>query len=994
MKKSYSNIGSMSLVCMLTIVCGSARAQTKTISGKVTAENLPLSGVIVSQQDSDQSSVTNESGVYHLSISGDHPVIVFRHSDYAEQVVAVDKRSVVDVVFSQKVKGIEEVILNAGYYKVKDRERTGSISKVSAKEIGNQPVTNVLASAQGRMSGVSITQNSGTPGSGFEVQIRGKNSLRPEGNYPLYIIDGVPLNSQSNALTSLSAGILSKGEASPLNSINPNDIESFEVLKDADATAIYGSRGANGVVIITTKKGNVRKASLELTMSTTVSKVNRFIEMANTAQYLQLRKDAYRNDNISSYPVTAYDVNGKWDQSRDSDWYKTFIGNTFISQQQQISYSVGNANNQYYLGMHHQEQGSAFGNGMGYKRSGFNLSNTYSSDNRKLKISPVIYYTVQDNNLNDADLTRQILLAPDAPALYGTNGLLNWEGNTFANPLAKLENKYRSKVKTFSSNVNADYQLFEEWSLKLNAGYTLTEQNESRINPSTAFNPSTGANSSSSVCYDGAVVRDSWIVEPQIHWNKRWNSHKLSALAGLTVEERKEQILRLQGSDFSSNDLIGNLSNAKVQKVLEDNEVQYRYNAFFGRFNYDYAGRYILNLTARRDGSSRFGPHKRFANFGAVGAAWIFTRESFLSDSSWLSFGKIRGSLGTAGSDLIGDYQFMNTYTTTTQMYDGVPGIYPSRLFNPNFSWEKTTKMEGALELGLLKNKVNLTIAYYRNRSSNQLVGLALPATTGFASVQSNFPAKVQNTGLEGEINISLLRRKEFNWTIAANITAPRTKLLEFDHLESTSYATMYEVGRSMNIKKVYEFKGVNPETGLYEFTDMNGDGKIDLGDKTKVVDIGIKYFGGLNSQMTYKNWSFAFLIQAVKQRQYNLDYSLSLLGIMSNVPTYMLDYWTPENKDARYQRPSTGANSNVSRTHSQYQGSDAVIVDASFIRLNNVQVGYRLPLKNSFINDITVQAQVQNLVTITQYKGLDPEVAGFYLPTLKSYSLSVLLKF
>ena len=388
MKKNFCSLSHLQLAFGFTLlVSGVAIGQMRTITGTVTENSHPVKGVSVFQEGSEEVAVTNAAGVYRVQVSGENPVIIYRHPDYPERKITLGSRITVNISLG-KEKEIEEVVLNAGYYKVKDKERTGSIAKISAKDIENQPVTNVLASAQGRMAGVSITQNSGTAGGGFDVQIRGKNSLRPEGNYPLYIVDGVPLNSQSNALTSLSAGILSKGEASPLNAINPNDIESMEVLKDADATAIYGSRGANGVVIITTKKGSFRKASLEFTMSTTISKVNQFIEMANTSQYLQLRKDAFKNDNISAYPVTAYDVNGKWDQSRETDWYKTFIGNTFLSQQQQLSYSGGNSQNQYHLGIHHQEQGTAFGNGMGYKRSGFNLSNTYSSEDRKLKIGP------------------------------------------------------------------------------------------------------------------------------------------------------------------------------------------------------------------------------------------------------------------------------------------------------------------------------------------------------------------------------------------------------------------------------------------------------------------------------------------------------------------------------------------------------------------------------------------------------------------------------
>ncbi|SHK68888.1 SusC/RagA family TonB-linked outer membrane protein [Epilithonimonas mollis] len=997
MKKSYSNIGSIGLVFMFTAICGNIKAQTKTVTGTVTVggNQSPLSGVVVSQEGSDQVTLTNSKGIYQLEITGENPSIIFRHPEYEEKKIAFDGRTIVNLKLDRKEQSIEEVVVNAGYYKVRDKERTGSIARVSAKEIENQPVTNVLASAQGRMSGVAITQNSGTAGGGFDIQIRGKNSLRFDGNYPLIIVDGVPLNAQSNSLSTLSNNILSKGESSPLNSINPNDIESMEVLKDADATAIYGSRGANGVVIVTTKKGKKGKSLVEFSAITSVSRTNKLVGMANTEQYLQLRRDAYANDGITTYPVTAYDINGKWDHSRNTDWYREFIGKTFMSQQQQLAYSGGSENVQYYLGLSNLEQGSAFGHGLKYKRSGFNFSTVITSPDKKFKISPTIFYTKENNDQTDADLTRQILLAPDAPMLYQPDGSLNWEGNTFTNPLAKLENKYLNAIRSLVTNVNASYEISDHWALKLNAGYTQTQQNESRINPSSAYNPSLGYTSSISARYEGLVSKTSWIIEPQLHWNTKWNNHSFSAFLGSTFEDRKNDIVRLQASDFTSNEFIDNLSNAKVQKIVEDTNIDYRYTAFFGRFNYNYSGKYIFNLTGRRDGSSRFGPDKRFANFGAVGAAWLFSEERlFKQNLKWLSFGKLRASLGTSGSDLIGDYQYLNTYTTTSQAYDGTIGIYPSRLFNPDFSWEKTTKLEYALELGFLKDRINLSVGWFRNRSSNQLVGIPLPATTGFATIQSNFSAKVQNSGTETDLSISIVRGQHVKWRMTGNWTLPKSKLLEYDNLQSSSYSSTYEVGKSLNIKKVYELKGVNPTTGLFEFSDLNGDGKIDSNDRTKVVDIGIKYFGGIGSQVSYKNWSLDFLFQFVKQRQFNLDYSLPLLGSMSNVPTYMLDYWTPENPDARFQRPSTGANTNASRAFAQYQASDAVIVDASFIRLNNLQIGYKVPLSGTWINDLTLQVHAQNLVTFTKYKGIDPEVQGLFLPLAKTFAFSANIKF
>ncbi|MCL1689428.1 SusC/RagA family TonB-linked outer membrane protein [Elizabethkingia anophelis] len=991
MKKNFCR-GHLSLVFTISAAM-MAYAQTLAVTGNISGQNGSLSGVIVRQEGKSFVTTTNDKGQFSLSVEGDNPVLIFEHPDYLTKKEALRNRTTLLIRLSNGVKHIEEVVLNAGYYKVKDKERTGSIAKVTAKEIENQPVTNVLSAVQGRVSGVNITSNGGLAGGGLDIQIRGKNSLRSDGNYPLIIVDGIPLNTFTNSLSTLSSGILSKGESSPLNAINPDDIESFEILKDADATAIYGSRGANGVILITTKKGKNKKTAVELSLTTSVSKTNNLLKLAGTEGYLQMRKDAYKNDGIINYPVSAYDVNGTWDQKRYTNWYKTFIGRTFLSQQRQLSLSGGNGQTQFLVGLHHQDQSTAFGHDLGYKRYGFNINVTHVSSDKKFRISPTIYYTIQNNNLSEKDLTTQIVLSPNAPALYDSSGKLNWENNTFDNPLSKLENKYTSKINTFSAGVNAEYELLSHLTFKVNSGYTITHQKEIRTNPSSAYNPSLGYGSNYSVIYTGNVVRESWITEPQLSWEKKWNKHSLSALIGTTFEEKKDQILRLQGSDFASNELLYNFSSAKVQKVNEDTEIKYRYMALYSRLNYNYSGKYIINLTARRDGSSRFGPHNRFANFGAIGIAWLFSKEAFFKNSSYLSFGKLRGSYGVAGSDLIGDYQYLNTYSTNSLSYDGVTGLYPSRLYNPDFSWEKTRKLEAALELGFFKDRINFSLSWYRNISSNQLVGIPLPATTGFLSIQNNFPAKVENTGTELDFSATLIKNALSKWNLSANLSTPINKLLAYDNIESSAYANTYVVGKSMNIRKVYELKGVNPVTGVYEFTDFNGDGKIDSNDRGKWVDIGVKYFGGISNRFDYKNLSLSFLIQFVKQRSYSLDYSLGMVGNMKNIPEYMLDYWTPENPNAKYQRPSTGSNTNAVRAFSLYQSSDAVIVDASYIRLNNVQLAYRIPLGGNSTS-LTLILQGQNLWTITGYKGLDPEVQGLYLPSLKTYSLTASLKF
>lgn len=993
MKKKFCRPAGIALAFLLSGVYTSVHAQSRTVTGTVNDGSRPLSGVTVSQEGSSELTTTTTSGTFLLRVTGENPVLVFRHPEYGERKITANGQTTFAVSLTEKVNTIQEVVLNAGYYDVKARESTGSIAKVTAKEIKNQPVNNVLQAVQGRMAGVNITNNTGNAGGGFNIAIRGQNSVRFDGNAPLIIVNGVPLNTNTNSVLSLSTGILSKGESSPLNAINPNDIESIEVLKDADATAIYGSRGANGVVLVTTKNGTSKDIEAALSLSTSMSHANRFVELASTEQYRKLREDAFRLDGITVYPASAYDMNGKWDSGRYTDWYKTLIGRTFLSQQQELALSGGNSHHRTRVSLFNGQRGTVYGHGLEYKRSGFTLNSNIQSRDGRLKVLPTVQYTTEDNKLAVADLTRQAFRPPNAPALYQPDGSLNWENNTFENPLAQLENKYLVKTKSLATRLLTEYRLLPEITFRLNAGYTQTHLEEFKTSPSTQYNPVYGATAQFSSVTVGNTTHGSWIAEPQLNWDKRWSAHKVSALIGSTFEERKNDILSIQGSDFSTNELLYNLSNAKVQKVNNDTETTYRYQAVYGRLNYAFDDRYIVNLTARRDGSSRFGPNNRFANFGAAGVAWIFSREKFLEESSWLSFGKLRGSYGITGSDQIGDYQYLNTYTSGTANYGGIPVLYPSRLYNADFTWEKTAKLEAALELGLLKDVLHLTAAWYRNRSSNQLVGIPLPATTGFVTLQQNFPATVQNTGLELEADAAVIQSKDLRWNVGANISFPSSKLLAFPGIETSTYANTYEVGRSMNIRKVYEYAGIDPVTGIYQFTDLNSDGKITAEDRKKTADMGVQFFGGLSNRFIYRNLSLQFLWQFVKQQQFDLLYSLGAPGTMSNVATYMLDYWTPENPNAQYQRPTTGAHSAAMKAFANYQNSDAAITDASFIRLNSVQLNWNIAYGQAG-KTLELGLQGQNLLTISPYKGLDPEVGGIYLPTLKTYSMTATLKF
>ncbi|MEO5777375.1 MAG: SusC/RagA family TonB-linked outer membrane protein [Flavobacterium sp.] len=957
-------------------------AQDRLISGTVTDGNGVLSGVTVTIKGKPVSTITNEKGQFSIAApEGD--ILVFSFIGYKEVAVAVDSRSVINVTMQEDATTLKEVTVNAGYYKVKDKERTGSISKITSKEIENQPVTNVLAAMQGRMAGVSITQTSGVPGGGFEIKIRGQNSLRAEGNSPLYLIDGVPYSSESIG-NSRTTGVLPT-LANPLNRINPSDIESVEVLKDADATAIYGSRGANGVVLITTKKGKQGKTRFTANVSQGSGKVTKFMKLLNTEQYLAMRNEGYANDGVVPESF-AYDVNGTWDPNRYTDWQKELIGGTATYRNANASVSGGSSTTQFLVSGTYHDETTVFPGDYGYKRGVLRSSLNHRSENGKFAMNFSTAYTAQQNNQSSTDLSSLALtLAPNAPALYNADGSLNWEGSTWANPLALLEGSYRTKTHDFIANSLLSYSLVPGLDLKTSFGITDTRHDETQTQPSTLYDPAYQAGPEYSSLYVTNNNRRSWIVEPQVSWSHQWKYGKTEVLAGGTFQQQKSNNLLLEADGFASNSLIYNMASAFHVTTLKDQQTDYKYQAFFGRLNYAHKNRYIVNLTGRRDGSSRFGPGRQFATFGAVGAAWLFSDEPFLKDKSILSFGKLRGSYGSTGNDQIGDYQFLDTYLSSGVSYAGVIGLQPTRLYNPNFGWETNKKLEIALETGFIKDRIFLTLGWYSNCSSSQLVGIPMPATTGFSSIQGNLDATVQNRGVEVTLRTVNFQKPNFSWITNFNISVAKNKLLSFPALEGSTYRNQFVIGQALNIVKVYHYTGLDPQTGVFTFEDSNGDGNTDALDKQTVADFNPAFFGGLSNQFTYKRWQLDFLLQFVKQQNFTSASMAGLPGTRGNQPVEVLNHWQTAGDSTGFQLYTAGYNGAAVDAFYNYLESDAVIGDASYVRLKNVSLTYKVPEKWLFGASCRATFEAQNLLTFTSYKGRDPEFTlSGYLPPLR----------
>ncbi|REE07799.1 TonB-linked SusC/RagA family outer membrane protein [Winogradskyella pacifica] len=968
------------------------------VKGQITdTEGLPISGAFISIKGSHKGTTSLIDGTYSINASADD-ILVFSYLGFLSQTIPVDGQQEINVQLQDDVTAFDAVILNAGYYSVKESESTGSIVKVTQKDIEQQPISNPLAALQGRVSGVEIVQTSGVAGAGFDIKIRGQNSIRSTGNQPLYVIDGVPYSSSS--LGEQQASIIIPGTGiSPLNNINPTDIESIEILKDADATAIYGSRGANGVVLITTKKGKYGATKVQLNISSGLGVVSNTLDLLNTSEYLTMRREAFANDGIDPIPFYAYDVNGVWDQNRETDWQKALFGKASYLTNFQGSISGGNEQTQFLLSGNVHEQTSTFPGD--YKNDKISaLANVkHHTKNNKLSLQLSSNYTSNLNNLpSDPSLIFTALsLAPNAPNLYTEDGALNWENSTWINPLSGLESNYNSQTSTLITNATISYKLLETLNINTNLGFTEDHLRELNTVPSTIYDPAYGLGAESSYAIHNVAQRTSWIVEPQLNWSHTLKDTKIESLAGFTFQEQNDNRLSHLAFGFSNNNFIENISAASEQYTLADIQTTYRYQAIFGRINLNHYDKYFLNFTGRRDGSSRFGPHKRFANFGAIGAAWIFSNEHFLEDLDFLSFGKLRASYGTSGNDQIGDYQYLDTYSFGSGHYQNTIGLMPSRLFNPDFSWEANTKFEVALELGVLQDRLFISGNYYRNRSSNQLVGLPLPATTGFPSINANLNATVENSGWEFLINTINIHTDTFKWSTSFNLTVPKNRLIAFPNLEGSTYANQLVIGEPLNIIKAYQLNGVNSETGLYEFEDFNGDGIISAQeDKQLIKDLSPQFYGGFSNNLTYGKFNLDILFQFTKQLGRNYwSTGGAIVGAMANQPKEVLDRWQHVGDESSVQRFTTGLDPEGIEASHNFTESDGAISDASYLRLKTLSLSYTLSQneKNGIGCELFLRAQ--NLWTLTNYIGLDPETTySATLPPLRFITLGTRLTF
>lgn len=974
-----------------------------TVSGKVTDENgQPLAGANVKVKGSNTGVTTDNQGRFTLNNVDPNATLEISFVGHETQLLSVKGKTVFTVALGQKVGTLDETVVIA-YGTTTKRLNTGNVSSVKASEIERQPVNNPLLALQGRVPGMEIIQSTGLPGSGVTVKIRGQNSI-DQGNEPLYIIDGVPYPSQNIANLGSIWGNASGGQyGSALSYINPADIESIDVLKDADATAIYGSRGANGVVLITTKKGKVGQAKLNFNVQSGWGKITRSLDLLGTRQYLDMRYEAFRNDGATPQSWD-YDMT-HWDTTRYTDWQKELIGGTSKYNNVQGSVSGGNNNIQFFIGSGYSKETTVFPGDMDDEKASIHFNINSYSDNKKFKLMVSGNYLVDNNQLMSQDLTSLATsLAPTAPAIYNNDGSLNWEPDasgigTWNNPLAYQLLKFNSGTNNVVGNAVLSYELFDGLSLKSSFGYNYTQTDQITVQPLAYNDPFYWQiyGNQQRISRFANNKFQSWIIEPQIDYNIRIGQATLALLMGTTIQQNSSNRQGLYASGFNSDLAMENI--AFATNVIGSTAVtEYKYNALFGRLNYNWMDKYLLNFTARRDGTSRFGPERQFQNFGAAGFGWIFSKEKLIQKKlPFLSFGKLRGSYGTAGNDQVGDYTFLDLYRSISVgvPYQASNGLQPTQLFTPDLGWEETRKLEAGIELGFLMDKVFFTTSYYKNRSSNQLVQYTLPYVTGFSSVKKNLDALVQNSGWELYLRTVNLNSKNFRWTTSFNLTLNRNKLVSVAKGMSAFYERMK--GLPLSSQFVYRFMGVDESSGVYQFDD--GYGKPTTQPDTSYllsqypINTFAKYYGGIQNSIFFKGFQLDFLFQFVKQIGPGLslgNYPGSYSGGGLNQPVSVLSRWRKPGDKTDIQRYNQDYS--IYQSYSNAQLSDRFYSDASFIRLKNVSISWELPKKLEkaiHLKGGRFYLQAQNLLTITNYTGLDPEsLSVTSLPPLRVITL------
>jgi len=967
---------------ILLIISGERKylhAQDLNIRGKVIDETgQPVPGASVTVKGTQQGSLSDVDGSYSVSASP-KSTLVFSFVGYLKEEIAVNNRSIIDITLKVDQKALEEVVV-VGYGTQRKVETTGSIASVKAADLVQTPVANIAQGLQARVAGVQINQNSGAPGGNISVRIRGTNSINGSSE-PLYVIDGIQI-SNGGGIT----------DVSPLSTINPNDIESVDVLKDASASAIYGARAANGVILITTKRGKSGATRVTFDSYYGTQEVNKTLDVLNAAEFAQLENETFKN---TYYPDPASLGEGV-------NWQKLIFRKAPI-QNHQLSINGGNEKTQVAMSLNYFNQQGTF-IGSAFKRYSYRL-NLDHRISKALKIGTSILgsYSINDGiqtggtNIGDGGAVLSSVLgaaigAPPTLQPYRADGSIfpfgeqaGGQYREVVNPLNFSAALNKRNIKRTLVNIYGEANLFK--GLTYRASFNADQRGElydgysprSIVNKSD-LNDNSGSGSKSNSNFLALLHESILTYSTAIAKN---HTLKATAVFGTQVELGNSNTINSTGfpNDATQNEalqlaLTGTVSSSRSSQRLD---------SYMGRINYGFKDKLFIDITARVDGSSKFGANHKYGLFPAVSAAYRIIEEPFMKQVSWLSDLKIRASFGITGNaGGISPYQSLSTAAATGSNYminhTYVTGINPTGIANPDLRWERSAQSNIGVDISLLNNKVSFIADVYHKKTDDLLYVKTLPLSSGYGNITGNY-ASLENKGIELAVNARILDGA-FKWDVSANTTINRNKILSLDGgVTNETFVTTYtilKVGEPLGMFKTYVFDGVNQtgdailpgydgRIGGHKVKDVTGDGSITAADQIIVGNPNPKFIFGFSTNLSYKGFDLAAFLSG---SQGNDIYNASRLSFENplgqrNMLAGVADRWSPTNPNNQYVSAFQGGRLPI---------TNYVVEDGSYIRFKNLTLGYTVP-KLKGVQGIRLYVSANNLFTITKYSGYDPEV-------------------
>ncbi len=962
---------------------------------------------------------TDEAGNFELRTTQTPPfTLVISYIGFQQKEIEVYETEEPIEIKLRSEKSQNEVVV-IGYGEQKRSDITGSVASVPT-ELKTQPVSSVDRLLQGSVAGVQVTQTTGQPGAGSSVQIRGSGTLTA-GSQPLYVVDGFPIyNDQSVAPNQLNGGVVTGSNINLLSSINTSDIESIDVLKDASATAIYGSRGANGVVIINTKKGSHNKSSINYDGYYGVQDATHTISLGDNKDFLAQRHQAFKNagttDQILSNP-SKYGI----DTNTNTNWENAVIRKQAPIQNHNISILTGTEKTRVvFAGNYFSQDGILKNTGFTRYSGRVNLEHNY---NKRFKIGASLLASNTNAKVAPAGVVQAALLMPPIVSIYNTDGSFTkqsvFEGTAYGNPVNTLLNQTNeTKTNSFLGNISGEYEIINGLKAKVLMGTNITDNKQNRYLPSTTLegNPS-------GYSQIGSYFTTNWLNENTLSYDKKIDRvHHVNAVIGFTQQTQTTKGTIAGSSNFPSDALTynnlgtGTVSSINLSGVAvspASSSLSWGLRSYLGRINYGFNDKYLVTFTARADGSSKFAEGHKWGFFPSAAVAWNASNEAFVKQIKSISALKFRFSVGRTGNQQIPPYQSLSPETYYRYNFNGttVAGYAPGTIANPNLTWEKTTQYDFGVDLGLFKNRVTIVGDLYYKKTTDLLLLVTLPSTSGVLNFDPNVlqaqayenAGSLENKGFELALNTQNVVGKKFTWNTSLVYSENRNKILTLNagtpqYLPNSALPSVAAVGYSVGSFYVYQTDGLvapgtpvnkaltinapkdpsNPNNALagqQQYKDVDGDGKITSNDRV-IINNQPKFIAGLTNIFSYKTGFGTFDLTIFLQTVYGnkiFNQNGSQLGLGAGnqgLSQSASNFYTSSNTSTDVPAPYPNYASTL---------STRFIEDGSYLRLKNASLGYSFPdewMAKGKIK-LRVYASVQNYLTWTKYTGFDPEVTS-----------------